>query len=516
MKRFSEQFKKKSETVKMTASERRELKERLVSYMEYHPLPSEMKVVTSHESLVSDAYTVLNISMTQLRGVFTMLTLFFIIVVPFAAEYTVPGDVLYPVKVKFNEEVRGSLTLSPYEKVEWETKRLERRLAEARLLASEGKLTDAVQAEVALAVKEHSDAAQAEIAVLRAENSEEAAIAEITYASALEVQSEVIETTIANETRTGASSSVLAIADAVATAKAQATVTETKVSHETLLARVELETTRAYELFATVRPNSTDAEQADIERRLADIERKVAMAIELQNPAIPEVTDEVAQLDVEEIVSASSSVASTSVAVSSTTPTVVVSEEVSRTPVTQNVVPKTADELLRLALRDTKKLITFMTDIEIKSHVTIEELIPVTPTDDESARTIDITTADITVRLEALQTKRITDEKFVRGVAQATDALTMILEAKEALAYEKAEAIISETTTLLTDLERMVVLLDDVQVVEVEPEIELETESGSTSESTIEEEIDESDVVPDAPPEDEAETASTTEAETEV
>ena len=55
---------------------------------------------------------------------------------------------------------------SPYEKVEWETKRLERRIAEARMLAEEGKLTDEVQEAVAEAVKGHSDAAQQGIAEL--------------------------------------------------------------------------------------------------------------------------------------------------------------------------------------------------------------------------------------------------------------------------------------------------------------------------------------------------------------
>ena len=55
---------------------------------------------------------------------------------------------LYLVKVHFNEEIRSTLALSPYEKVAWETKRIERRIAEARLLASEGNLTDELGAGV--------------------------------------------------------------------------------------------------------------------------------------------------------------------------------------------------------------------------------------------------------------------------------------------------------------------------------------------------------------------------------
>ena len=47
MKRFSEQFHKKASAVKLQAAEKRELRERLVSYMEYHPLPESLRVVES-------------------------------------------------------------------------------------------------------------------------------------------------------------------------------------------------------------------------------------------------------------------------------------------------------------------------------------------------------------------------------------------------------------------------------------------------------------------------------------
>jgi len=43
MKRFAQQLKKKSESIRMRATERKLLRERLVSYMEYHPLPAEMQ-----------------------------------------------------------------------------------------------------------------------------------------------------------------------------------------------------------------------------------------------------------------------------------------------------------------------------------------------------------------------------------------------------------------------------------------------------------------------------------------
>lgn len=48
-----------------------------------------------------------------------------------AAEGTVPGDTLYPVKVHVTEEVRSAMAVTPQAKAAWETKRIERRLNEA-------------------------------------------------------------------------------------------------------------------------------------------------------------------------------------------------------------------------------------------------------------------------------------------------------------------------------------------------------------------------------------------------
>ena len=207
MKRFSEQFKKQATGIKLRAHERSELRDRLNAYMEYHPLPTELRTekVTKQKRMpkvLTEPFALIDIQafispwVRAGGGVFAML----LVLVPILAERAVPGDALYPVKVQFNEELRSSLALSPYAKVEWETTRLERRIAEARVLASEGKLTDAVQVEVAEAVKEHTTAVEAEIASLRAENADEAAIAEIAFSSVLAVQSEVLEETAERET----------------------------------------------------------------------------------------------------------------------------------------------------------------------------------------------------------------------------------------------------------------------------------------------------------------------------
>lgn len=59
--------------------------------------------------------------------------------VSYAAEGALPGDLLYTIKVTVNEEVRGTMAISPDAKAAWEARRAERRLEEAEKLVSEGK-----------------------------------------------------------------------------------------------------------------------------------------------------------------------------------------------------------------------------------------------------------------------------------------------------------------------------------------------------------------------------------------
>ena len=132
MKRFSEQFYKKSESVKLEAAERDTLRQRVVSYMEFHPLPASMKQASAkviQGPLTGDQYRSVRIPLAMLLKWSAAVSALVLIVVPVLAEEAIPGDTLYAVKVRFNEEIRSTLTLSPYERVEWETERLNRRLS---------------------------------------------------------------------------------------------------------------------------------------------------------------------------------------------------------------------------------------------------------------------------------------------------------------------------------------------------------------------------------------------------
>ncbi len=416
MKRFSEQFKRNAENIRLRSSERRDLRDRLVSYIEYHPLPETSKAVLP--KVKKSRFNTLNINAWMLGRFVGVMTMLFLVVVPAAAERAVPGDVLYPVKVRFNEEIRSSLAFSPYQKIEWETARLERRIAEARLLADSGKLTNEVEVKVALAVKEHSDAAQREINSIRASDSDEAAIAEIAFASALEVQSEVLENQLEKNKKASTSgvgfSSVEALAGAVREARAAISSREGEaLSYDKLLARIELDTTKATEYFNSIDDLASTGERGDIERRLSDIRKKVTDAIAMSE-------DRAA-----------------------------------------------AAKLLAGALSDTHKLIRFMTNIDVRANVTVDDLVPVTLTLEERTEAVEnligetgSLKAGVETRLAkmATTTGATSTELYVEVTAGLDEVNLKLANASSSLQsgdIDNAENEAQDAYSLASDLDRL-------------------------------------------------------------
>ncbi len=387
MKRFSEQLHKQAQTVKLKKSEQADLRERLVSYMEYHPLPASMKAAdvsynkkATRTSVLTDSFAQYAIPYQALFKFGSVAAVFIVLIVPFMAERTVPGDTLYAVKVQFNEEVRSTLTWGSYEKVEWETERLNRRIAEARLLADEGLLTPEAEAEVAAAVKVHSDNAKREIEVLRASDADEATIATIAFDSSLQVQAQVLQEGVDSTASSSSAHGLISEAIDESLEKPVSTEVAAVPAYGKLMARVELNTTRVQELRDSLAGVVTDQGLVDVNRRIDDINRAITDAVTLAQNPDTELEARTALVDV---------------------------------------------------LTRTQKLIVFMTDLEVREQVGIEAVVPVVLTNDEmtidrSKRTSELNEAIVKITsvieadtASALTEKLIdTNEKLVAAQQQ--------------------------------------------------------------------------------------------------
>ena len=406
MKSFDTELKKYAEKIRLKAMERRELRERILSYMEYHPLPKQKNAVV--EKIESQPFVVWHFNNLYTRIAVGVFALLIVVGVPIAAERAVPGDVLYLVKTGINENIKLQLASSPYEKVTVETELLERRIGEARLLASEGKLTPQVGASIADDIKQHANAAQNGLDELRTNDADGAAIAEIAFGSALDVQSAVLN----KQSIESGTSSIQDVTDAVEAARVEALLKKasTTPSYDGLMARVESETTRANELFAAIDSSATDEEKTDIKRRLADIDRKITGA---------------------------------QAAVASDTPYAI--SELSKT------------------LGLTHKLIVFMTDIDIRSSVDLETLVPVELTKEERSDAVNGVLSNITNLRDATMSRLplIDNENVLEKVKLGLNELNIHINlATSSLAsgnIDLAEKTVVEAFALASDLDQLTV-----------------------------------------------------------
>ncbi|MEY2665019.1 MAG: hypothetical protein RLZZ480_124 [Candidatus Parcubacteria bacterium] len=453
MKRFSEQLHSQARSVKLQANEKQALRERVVSYMEYHPMPESVtKRVPSPVKMVSmPGYNMVQIPFSILIKWSVAVSAFVLVVLPMLAERSMPGDSLYAVKVRFNEEVRSTLTLNSYEKVEWETERLNRRIAEARLLASEGKLTDEVEADIAAAVKEHTQIVQAEISELREKDADQATLASIELSTTLELQSASLQ-------EEGNTTLALAVSEAASDNPAQMVVDVINESlsaqedivdaaaipaYDKIMARVEMNTTRAYELLTSLHLSTEDQLQHDITRRLEDVSRTIEAA-------------KVRKTDNE----------------------------------------SEASELLLNALERTQKLIVYMSDVEGNRGIALESVVSIILTEEESQREFERLSAEINHKKELLVAAK--PELSLEAVEKVTYTLSIVAdnEAKNASSTSASESLsrAKESDAVLSD---MLLLVKAEGVTPVLPTVEMPAPvtEASTTASVIDEEVTE------APPE---------------
>jgi Domain of unknown function (DUF5667) len=416
MKRFSEQFNKQARLCTLTPEERAHLRERITTYMEYHPR-STPAVIQTVETISSEAgrelFYQFNIPWRFIVKGVTGVMLVVLVVVPLLAERTVPGDALYALKIGVNEEVRSTLSFTPTDRVVWETARLNRRIAEAQLLESKGELTDEVAATVAAAVKEHTQNAQREIEALRMVDSDEAALVELELATTLAVHSDALRNreqpslAIASvgATTTEAINPILTVlTDAQQNSGIDSNGSTTLPSYEKLVARVEQHTTRLYEVLKNIEQTSTPEALSDARRRVTDIERALEAAFSL------------------------------------------------------SVEDQSAAQLALVAiLQRSQRLIVFLTNLEVQSQVSLESIVPIELTPEEQQARL----AALRLELDSIVTEL---SEAVASTTPQTEKIAFTLTQIDLINERVGSSTLGlSSAELIAEVERALTLAKDAQ-----------------------------------------------------
>lgn len=425
MKRFQEQFASKANRVSLTKAERDDVRERLQAFMEYHPLPAATAKTKTSRAVITEPFTMVQVPFAMLGKALGAAFMIVVLIVPFMAERTVPGDTLYAVKVQFNEEVRSTLTFDSYQKVAWETERLNRRIAEARLLANEGRLTEEVEAEVAAAVKEHSESAKREIEQMRTVDADDATIAAIELDTTLETQASTFATAATSSRASSSARETNLIAAAIVESRSQAEASTSAPSVDKLLARIEQNTTRIVELRETVAAAASAERLEEVDRRITDLERNLTEAVAM----------------IEE------------------------DEAAARTTLIE-------------VLQRSQKIIVFMTELEVVDTVDIDTVVPIVLTDEEkAAKQAELETSLVDKRAAIVNALAIETDTAITEKADA--ALSDIDASLEAMASSTAHLAFVEYAAAA------IALADDtLRLLEKEPVVRPDAPASASSSAT--------------------------------
>jgi hypothetical protein len=165
MKQKLEMLRQKSRTALLLEEEREAMRDSLVLYINKNPIVLKQPVRSKKSYLAPKkkprSLLFLAIPVVLLLAAGS---------VSYAAERTLPGDALYPVKVGFNEPVRRVLAFTEGRKAQIELDLATRRLMEAEQLQGQERLKDSVKESLSANFKTHVQSVTDHIKQLTKEN----------------------------------------------------------------------------------------------------------------------------------------------------------------------------------------------------------------------------------------------------------------------------------------------------------------------------------------------------------
>jgi hypothetical protein len=407
-------FSNERERFTLKPAERRDLRARITAYMEYHPLAARRGASTGAFGRFAKYIPALTVSGPfHFRRLSAVLAVLVFVAVPVVAEQSLPGETLYPVKVRFNEGLRAQLLFSPYEKMQWEAKRVERRIAEARLLANEGKLTAKTENTLEENIRSHTSAFREQLAVLRESDASNAAVAEVTFESALAVQTIVLNAELDHAAFTpshneGDIHDLVKLVEEAQTHIASSTAAGSAATYDALERRVAENIATVGTLERGAQEGITDNEKTETDARMRD------------------------------------------------TTDVVVSAKAAHEAGKEDE----ATTLLRGVLADTEKIIAFLSSFDLRADIALDTLVPPSTLDENSQK--------ILARAEALLSEKY--DALDAGIGalagpRKTEALKQLQKLSALLKrvgreighkdFEEAERLAAEAETSISDLEKI-------------------------------------------------------------
>lgn len=120
-----------SKDLRLSNEEQVFMREKLIRYIEAHPLQHVSRTSSARKKFPF----FFNMRSKRVLSGIVLLGILAGGSLSFAAEGTLPGDTLYPIKINMNEPVRGAILVSSQAKADWDMRLVERRLDEITKLS---------------------------------------------------------------------------------------------------------------------------------------------------------------------------------------------------------------------------------------------------------------------------------------------------------------------------------------------------------------------------------------------
>lgn len=281
-----------AQQIRLSKSESAAMREALRSFVQSHPVRVSTPETTEEGEFWSKVQTYL-LAFRPMPA-FLLIVLFLVGAggsLSYAAESSLPGDFLYPLKVNVNEEVQAEFKTTAHAKAQWNAARAERRIREAEQLIAVGELTDETRARLMERFAQHLTESHEAVSRLRETDSDAAATLQTEIESDLASHADMLDMFIeSNDLRDDLRIDVRNFvqdvraatqSDAQASGEAETQATVTVESPASLTTLVDGASDKILEVKTFVKKNGNRVSpqiKAQAESRLRDAEQKLQQA----------------------------------------------------------------------------------------------------------------------------------------------------------------------------------------------------------------------------------------------